>query len=294
MTTDTWTFTPPQPRPQENKEERTVHCQYCSESFFYESGLRTHMEHAHVKEKENEDTILAEKLARQEMVLSTIPKTEVKKGKNTKKDKGKGKQSKISENKWPFTRQKYREMQEDEFKSKKSDMEDNEKKKKYELRNRKQDEDITDNSMSLTDAMSILDKHKTHKSVAEDNVMKKGNVQEETDIAEKPWRRTRSSIPKQTITEPVDSQKTNESGKNNKNTDKQSEKVTRLVDSSADGKPEDTNANDNGHGMQKEKNVVKAAENKKAKNKEKKNKKSLQVPEDDLKEADAENSRRQT
>ena len=92
-TTDTWTFTPPWPRQNVNKEEKTVHCQYCSESFFYESGLRTYMEHTHVKEKANEDTILAEKIARQEKVLSTIPKTEAKKRRNNKKEKGKGKKS---------------------------------------------------------------------------------------------------------------------------------------------------------------------------------------------------------
>ena len=200
----------------ENKEERMVHCQYCSESFFYE-----------------------------EVVLSTISKTVTKKGKNSKKEKGKGKQSKISETTWPFTHQKYHEMQEDEFKSKKSDMDSNDKKKKkYELRNRKEDEEINENSMSLTDAMSILDKHKSKKSASEDDVMKKVNAQQEHEIEEKLRRRTRSSFSKKTITEMLDeifepdvSQETNDSGKNDKNTKKPSAKV---LDSSADGKPEDT------------------------------------------------------
>ena len=110
--------------------------------------------------------------------------------------------------------------------------------------------------MSLTDAMSILDKHKTQKSLEEEDVTNKGNVEQEAEIEKKLRRRTRSSIPKQTITETLDeifepdkSQKTNKSWKNKKNADKQSEKVTSLVDSSADGKPEDTNAEDNGRAM---------------------------------------------
>ena len=45
------------------------------------------MEHAHPKYKANEDDILAEQISRQQKVLSTIPKAETKKRKNTKKEK---------------------------------------------------------------------------------------------------------------------------------------------------------------------------------------------------------------
>ena len=84
--------------------------------------------------------------------------------------------------------------------------------------------------MSPTDAMSILDKHKTQNSV--EDVTKKGNDEQEIDIERKLRRRTRSSIGKQTITETLDeifeldnSQKTNESRKKKKNDDKQAEKL---------------------------------------------------------------------
>ena len=170
----------------------------CLESFFYKSGLRTHMEHVHPKQKANDFTILDEQIARQEKVLSTIPKPEVKKGKNNKKETGKGKKSKISENKQPsWNARRWLKVQN-------SDIDTVETKKKYELRNRKQDEDISDNSMSLTDVMSILDKHKTLSSVAEEDVTKEANDKQEIDIERKPRRRTRSSIGKQTITEILD------------------------------------------------------------------------------------------
>ena len=130
-----WTLAPISVKPKE-KEERTVHCQLCSESFFYESGLRTHMDHVHVDYKTNEDEILAEKISRQQNVLSSIPKAEKKKRKHTKKEEGKVKRSKNADEKRPLTRQKYREMQEYEFKSKKSDIANTYKKKKYDLRKR--------------------------------------------------------------------------------------------------------------------------------------------------------------
>ena len=60
------------------------------------------MEHVHPKQKANDFTILDKQIARQEKVLSTIPKPEIKKGKNNKKETGKGKKSKISENKQPL------------------------------------------------------------------------------------------------------------------------------------------------------------------------------------------------
>ena len=46
-------------------------------------------------------------------------------------------------------------MQEDDFKSKKSDTGDTDKKKKYELWNRKNVEDMNNMSLTLTDAISI-------------------------------------------------------------------------------------------------------------------------------------------
>ena len=125
-----WTLAPISVKPKgKEKEEKTVHCQICSESFFYESGLRTHMDHAHVDYKANEDEILAEKISRQQNVLLSIPKAEKKKRKHTKKEEGNVKRSKNADEKRPLTRQKHREMQEDEFKSKKSDIADTYKKR---------------------------------------------------------------------------------------------------------------------------------------------------------------------
>ena len=57
------------------------------------------MDHAHPNDKANEDDILAEKISRQQKVLSTIPKAEMKKQKNTKKEEDKVKKSKISDKK---------------------------------------------------------------------------------------------------------------------------------------------------------------------------------------------------
>ena len=123
-------------------------------------------------------------------------------------------------------------MQEDDFKSKKSDIADTDTKKKYKLWNRKQDEDMSNISMTVTDAMSILDRHKTRKSVEED-VTKKRNDEQEVNIDIKLRRRTRSSTAKQTITEmldeifePVNSDKRDESRKKKKNYEKQAGKVT--------------------------------------------------------------------
>ena len=94
-------------------------------------------------------------------------------------------------------------MQEDEFKSKKSDIADTYKKKKYKLRKRKQDEDVNDNSMSVTDAISILDKHKSRKTV-EEHVTKKGNNEPKVNIDRELKRITRSSNGQQTISETLD------------------------------------------------------------------------------------------
>ena len=151
-------------------------------------------------------------------------------------------------------------MQEDDFKSKKSDIADTDKKKKYELRNRKQDEDMSDISMTVTDAMSILDKHKTGKSVEED-VTKKGNDEQEVNIDIKPRRRTRSSTAKQTITEmldeifePVNSDKKDKSRKKKKNDEKQAGKVTSLLESYADGTANNINEEETSGGKLKQKN----------------------------------------
>ena len=57
--------------------------------------------------------------------------------------------------------------------------------------------------MSVTDAMSILDKHKSRKTVEED-VTKKGNDEPKVNIDRKPKRITRSSTGQQTITETLD------------------------------------------------------------------------------------------
>ena len=132
-------------------------------------------------------------------------------------------------------------MQEDDFKSKKSDIGDTDKKKKYELRNRKNVEDMNDMSLTLTDAISILDKHKTVK-IVEENVTKKGNDEEEVKIERNPGRRTRSSTARQTITEmldeifePENSDNREESRKEMKNDDKEAGKVPTSLESRADG-----------------------------------------------------------
>ena len=86
-------------KPKRKDEEKTVHCELCAESFFYESGLRTHMDHAHANSMGNANNILADKISRQEHVLATIPKAGMKKRKNTKKEEGKVKKSKNSDQK---------------------------------------------------------------------------------------------------------------------------------------------------------------------------------------------------
>ena len=86
-------------KPKQKEDEKDVHCQLCAESFFYELGLKTHMDHMHPNYKGNANDILAEKISRQEKVLATIPKAEMKKRKNTKKEEGKVKKSKIYDKK---------------------------------------------------------------------------------------------------------------------------------------------------------------------------------------------------
>ena len=162
-------------------------------------------------------------------------------------------------------------MQEDDFKSKKSDIGDTDKKKKYELQNRKQDEDMSTISMTVTDAMSILDKHKTVKIVEED-VTKKGNDEQEVNIDIKPRRRTRSSTAKQTITEmldeifePLNSDKRDESRKKKKNDEKQAGKVTSLLESYADGTANNINAEETSGGKLKKEKLATGSDSKKGK-----------------------------
>ena len=64
------------------------------------------MEHVHKKEKDDENSIHAEKLKRQQ-VLSTILKKTPKKRKNAKKEEAKNSKSNNSERKCPLTCQKY-------------------------------------------------------------------------------------------------------------------------------------------------------------------------------------------
>ena len=81
-----FTITIPPVRHGRNDQEKTVHCTLCTETFFYESGLRTHMEHAHKKETDNDNEIHAERLKRQQQVLLTIPKKKPNKRNTTKKE----------------------------------------------------------------------------------------------------------------------------------------------------------------------------------------------------------------
>ena len=149
-------------------------------------------------------------------------------------------------------------MQEDDFKSKKSDIGDTGKKKKYKLRNRKEVEDMSDISMTLTDAISILDKHKTVK-ILEEDVTKKGNDEQTLKNDSKPRRRTRSSTARQTITEmldeifqPVNSENRDELMKETKNDDEEAGQVPPLLELHADGTENNKNAKETSHG-----NVVK-------------------------------------
>ena len=74
-----WILAPMSVKPKRKEAEKTVHCELCAESFLYESGLRTHMDHAHANSMGNANDILADKISRQEQVLATIPKAETKK-----------------------------------------------------------------------------------------------------------------------------------------------------------------------------------------------------------------------
>ena len=190
-------------------------------------------------------------------------------------------------------------MQEDDFKSKKSDIAHTDTKKKYKLRNRKQDEDMSNISMTVTDAMSILDRHKTRKSVEED-VTKKQNDEQQVNIDMKPRRRTRSSTAKQTITEtldeifkPVSSDKRDESRKKKKNYEKQAGKDTSLPESYADGTANNINAEETSGGKLKQGKLATGSDRKKGKKKEQKSKKSIEVPNDDSEQTDAGNNKRQ-
>ena len=186
-------------------------------------------------------------------------------------------------------------MQEYDFKSKKSDIGNTDKKKKYELRNRKEAEDMSNMSLTLTDAISILDKHKTVK-IVEENVTKKENDEEGVKNDRKPRRRTRSSTARQTITEMLDeifepgnSEKSDESRKETKD-----EKVPTGLESQADGTGNNINSEEaSGSNCNKEK-LSTSSGSKKGKTTEQKKKKSIGAPDDDPEQTDAENNRRQT
>ena len=191
-------------------------------------------------------------------------------------------------------------MQEDDFKSKKSDIGNTDKKKKYELRNRKNIEDMSDMSLTLTDAISILDKHKTVK-IVEENVTKKGNGEQEVKIDRNPRRRTRSSTARQTITEtldeifePVNSDNREESRKETKNDDKEAGKVPTSLESCADGTGNNINSEKTSGGKRNQEKLSTGSGSRKGKKTEQKNKKSIGVPDDDMEQTDAEINRRQT
>ena len=191
-------------------------------------------------------------------------------------------------------------MQEDDFKSKKSDIGDTDKKKKYELRNRKQNEDMSDISMTVTDAISILDKHKTVK-IVEENVNKKGNDEQEVNSDIQPRRRTRSSTAKQTITEtldeifePVNSDNRDKSREKKKNDEKQAGKGTTLLESYADGTANNINAEQASGGKRTQEKLAAGSDSKKGKKTKQNNKKSIEVPDDDTEQTDAGNNRCQT
>ena len=63
-----WTMKIPPVQREENSEEKTVHCTLCPESFFYQSGLNTHMQHAHPNQEGNADTIYANQIAKKSVV----------------------------------------------------------------------------------------------------------------------------------------------------------------------------------------------------------------------------------
>ena len=125
--------------------------------------------------------------------------------------------------------------------------------------------------MTVTDAMSILDRHKTRKSVEED-VTKKQNDEQEVNIDIKMRRRTRSSTAKQIITEmldeifePVNSDKRDESRKKKKNYEKQAGKVTSLPESYADGTANNINAEETSGGKLKQEKLAAGSDRKKGK-----------------------------
>ena len=159
---------------------------------------------------------------------------------------------------------------------------------------------MNDMSLTLTDAISILDKHKTVR-IVEENVTKKGNDEEEVKIDCNPRRRTRSSTARQTITETLDeifepekSDNKEESRKETKNDDKEAGKVPTSLESHADGTGNNINSEKTSGGKRNQEKLSTGSGSRKGKKKEQKNKKSIGVPDDDTEQTDAEINRRQT
>ena len=136
------------------------------------------MAHAHREERDDENEFHAEQLQRQKRVLSTIPTNTPKKRKNAKKDDSKKKKPKNSESQRLLT-QKYREIQ-DEIALHMYQKEEETPKKKYEPR--KKIPAVTNNdSMSLKEAMTLLDKHKTDKKGKQNEVSEKAVITDRKD-----------------------------------------------------------------------------------------------------------------
>ena len=161
-------------------------------------------------------------------------------------------------------------------------------------------EDMSNMSLTLTDAISILDKHKTVK-IVEENVTKKGNDEQEVKIDRKPRRRTRSSTARQTITEtldeifePVNSENRDKSRKKTKNDDKEAGKVPTLLESRTDGTGNNINSKETSGGKHNQEKLSTGSGSRKGKKTEQKNKKSIGVPDDDTEQTDAEINRHQT
>ena len=159
---------------------------------------------------------------------------------------------------------------------------------------------MNDMSLTLTDAISILDKNKTVK-IVEENVTKKGNDEQEVKIDRKPRRRTKSSTARQTITEtldeifePVTFENRDKSRKETKNDDKEAGKVPTLLESRAYGTGNNINSEETSGGKRNQEKLSTGSGSRKGKKTEQKNKKSIGVPDDDTEQTDAENNRRQT
>ena len=301
-----FTITIPPVRDGTNDRGKTVHCTLCTETFYYESGLRTHIAHAHREKEDDDNELHVEKLKRQQEVLSTIPKKKPNKRSSTKKEGSNNKKSKNSDSRCPLTRQKYREIQ-TEISTQLYETEEKTEKKKYDLRNNNQDIN-DDDSMSLNQAMTIIDKHKTvkkgqrkegaGKSVDTDrtdnnaeskevSVMKK--MTQNKDIVQETRMRTRSSDGKKTISETLDEIFEDETS--NKSNDLDKKNRTQKVEKKKDEKEITPDTNNNAEDEE--------AENfselqKSPKKKKDKQKKSSRHTNDEKKKPDSETTKPNT